>query len=78
MPFLSGLWAKIAAVGAIVLAVIAAAAKLVSMGKASQREHDQRRVLGDIEAANSARRSVGDAYRNDAVPDGVRKFYTDK
>ena len=72
MPFLSGIWAKIAAVGAIVLAVLAACAKLISIGKTEEREKGEKEQLANVETRTKVDDGVA-SQPSDSVRDELSK-----
>lgn len=67
--FFGGIWVKIAAVGAIVVAVLAACAKLVSIGKTEAEAEGQKEQLKNVQTRanvdNAVASSGGDAVRNE-------------
>lgn len=76
MPFLSTIWAKLAAAAAILLAVAGFLAKIFNMGRRAERgdnaikglqaERERVQVDADVAAGGDAeRRKLRDAYRRD-------------
>jgi hypothetical protein len=61
----ANVWAKIAAVGAIVLAVLAAFAKAVSLGRTAEREKAERAQLENVAKREAVDRAV--AARSAAI-----------
>lgn len=64
----ANVWAKIAAVGLIVVAILAAFAKAVSLGRSSEREKGQEQQLENVAARNTV-----DAVVADRSPDANRE-----
>lgn len=68
-----GIWAKIAAIGAIVLAILAAAMKLISIGKTEAQAKSQEEQLQNV----ATRANVDNAVANSGSDD-VRNELRDK
>lgn len=67
--FLSGIWAKIAAAGAIVLAVLVVVVKLLGAGRAQQRAADAEKTIRDVEKRHEIDQAVA---REPAPADKLR------
>jgi hypothetical protein len=67
-------------VGVVGIVVVTALAilKIFAAGKQAARTESMEGQLSNVRAANEAKREVDTSAAAGAVPDGVRKFYTDK
>ena len=72
---LGNVWAKIIAIGGVVLAVIGALAKVYGAGKTAERAKAQEKQLENVATRNSIDASV-DSHSDDAVRKRLRDEWT--
>lgn len=73
----SPIYRKLAAWGAVALAVLLAVAKIFTAGKKAARTEALETSIDNVSKANEAKREVDAAANRGSVPDSVRGFYRD-